>query len=381
MDRKNLKIVIAPDSFKESLTSTEICNAIEEGILKGNPLANCIKIPMADGGEGTTKALIDAIGGEIYNAVVTGPMGSMVDASYGISSDGQIGILEMASASGIDLVSYENRNPMVTTTYGTGEVIREILDKGVKKIIIGIGGSATNDCGSGMLQALGVSIKDSNLNEIGFGGGELHKAVTIDISNMDKRLNQVEILVACDVDNPLTGQKGASFVYGPQKGASSDQIIFLDNSLQKFSNIIENTVKKKVDDIPGAGAAGGLGAALYAFLNGKLMKGIDIVIEAVELEKNIRVADLVITGEGRVDSSTLYGKTVSGITSIAKKYDKPVVVLAGAIGDHGDRLYDIGVTTVFSILKQPCTLQDAYIEAYSNLVYTSENLARLINGI
>lgn len=381
MDRKDFTIIIAPDSFKESLTSTEICNAVEEGIKRGYPSAKCIKVPMADGGEGTTRALIDAIGGKIHKTMVTGPMGDMVEALYGISSNGEIGILEMASASGIDLVPLDMRNPMITTTYGTGEVIKNVLDNGVKKIIIGIGGSATNDCGAGMLQALGVSIKDSWSNEIGFGGGQLDKTAFIDISGIDKRLKDIEILVACDVDNPLIGDNGASAVYGPQKGATLEQVTILDCNLRIFSDIIEKTIKKSVANVPGAGAAGGLGAALYGFLDGKLMRGIDIVIEAVQLESHIRTADLVITGEGKIDSSTLYGKTVSGVTSLAKKYEKPVIALAGAIGDHGDRLYDIGVTTVLSILKRPCNLHEAYSEAYENLIYTSENLARLLNKL
>lgn len=381
MDKRSLKVVIAPDSFKESLSSTEVSNVIEIGIKRGLPSAKCVKIPMGDGGEGTMKALIDAIGGNIYDVMVTGPLGNRVKASYGISLDGEIGVLEMASASGIDLVPIDLRNPMITTTYGTGEVIKEVLNHGVKKIIIGIGGSATNDCGAGMLQALGVSISNSAEVEIDYGGGALDKAVKIDINGLDSRIQDVEIQVACDVDNPLTGETGASRIYGPQKGADSKQVDILDYNLKHFAMLIEKELHIKVDDIPGAGAAGGLGAALHGFLNGKLMRGIDIVIKAVKLEEHIKDADLVITGEGKIDSSTLYGKTVAGVTNISKKYDVPVIALTGAIGDDAQKLYDMGVSSMFSITQHPCSLKEAYRDAAENLQRTSENISRMIDKL
>ena len=270
--KKDFTIVLAPDSFKESMTAKEACMAMERGIKKVNPDIKCIHVPMADGGEGTMQSLVDATNGKVYSLEVVGPLGNKVQAEYGILGDGEIGILEMASASGIHLVSLDKRNPLITTTYGTGEVIKACLDKGVKKLLIGIGGSATNDGGAGVIQALGGRLLDKNGNELGFGGGELDKLHSIDLTNFDSRLKDVIVEVACDVNNPLCGERGASNVFGPQKGATPEMVKLLDDNLRHYAGIIKSQLGKDVLDAEGAGAAGGLGAGLMAFLNGTLKK-------------------------------------------------------------------------------------------------------------
>ena len=330
-----MKIVIAPDSFKGSLTAIEVSDAIEIGVKKAFPDSLVEKIPMADGGEGTVQCLVNATQGKLYDKEVVGPLGETVVASFGILGDQTTASIEMASASGLPLVPPDRKNPMITTTYGTGQLIKAALDHGCQKMIIGIGGSATNDGGAGMLQALGVQLLDKSGKEIGFGGEQLTKLAQIDISKIDPRIRDVKILVASDVQNPLCGDTGASRIYGPQKGATEEMIIALDAALSHYADIIKQDLGKKIKNIPGAGAAGGLGAGLIAFLDAELKPGIDIVINTVQLERIVQDADLVITGEGEINGSTIYGKTPIGVARVAKKFQIPVLSVSALIDDSG----------------------------------------------
>ena len=377
--KKDLTIVLAPDSFKESMTAKEVCESMEAGIKKINKDITCIHVPMADGGEGTMQSLVDATYGEVYSLNVVGPLGDEIKAEYGILGDGEIGILEMASASGIHLVPKEKRNPLITTSYGTGQLIKACLDKGVKKLLIGIGGSATNDGGAGVVQALGGKLLDKDGNELSFGGGELKKLHKIDLTNFDKRLKDVKIEVACDVNNPLCGEKGASNVFGPQKGATPEMVDLLDDSLNHYASVIKEQIGKDVLNVPGAGAAGGLGAGLMAFLNGELKKGIDMVIEYSKLEEKVKDADMVWTGEGSIDFQTQYGKTPIGVAKIAKKYNKPVIALAGRVGDNIDVLYENGIDSIFGIIRELTDIDQALLNGKRNIQRTSEDIVRLIN--
>lgn len=377
--KKDLTIVLAPDSFKESMTAKEACEAMERGIKKVNNNINCIHVPMADGGEGTMQSLVDATNGKVYSLKVVGPLGNEVEAQYGILGDGDVGILEMASASGIHLVSTEKRNPLLTTTYGTGQIIKACLDHGVKKLLIGLGGSATNDGGAGVIQALGGKLLDKQGNELSFGGGELGKLNSIDLENFDSRLKDIAIEVACDVNNPLCGEKGASNVFGPQKGATKEMIGILDNNLKHYADIIKRQLGKDVLNEPGAGAAGGLGAGLMAFLDGTLKKGIEMVIEYASLEEKVKDADMVWTGEGSIDFQTQYGKTPLGVATVAKKYNKPVIALAGRVGEGIDVLYEKGIDSIFGIMKGVTPIEEALANGQENIEKTAENIIRLMN--
>lgn len=377
--KKDLVIVLAPDSFKESMTAKEACEAMERGIKKANSNIRCIHMPMADGGEGTMQSLVDATNGKVYFLTVVGPLGNEVEAQYGILGGGKVGIIEMASASGIQLLPIEKRNPLITTTYGTGQLIKACLDYGVEKILIGIGGSATNDGGAGVVQALGGKLLDKQGNELGFGGGELGKLNSIDLSGFDVRLKNVIVEVACDVNNPLCGKQGASNVFGPQKGATQKMIGILDYNLKHYADSIRNYTGKDVLDEPGAGAAGGLGAGLMAFLNGSLRKGIEIVIEYTGLEEKVKNADMVWTGEGSIDFQTQYGKTPFGVAAVAKKYNKPVIALAGRVGEGIDALYENGIDSIFGIMKGVTSIEEALAKGPENIEKTAENIVRLMN--
>lgn len=376
--KKDLIIVLAPDSFKESMTAKEACEAMERGIKKVNSNIKCVHVPMADGGEGTMKSLIDATNGKIYSLDVTGPLGNKVKAEYGVLGNGEIGVLEMASASGIHLVPLEKRNPLITTTYGTGEIIKACLDKGVKKLLIGIGGSATNDGGAGAIQALGGKLLDKKGCQIGFGGGQLGKIDKIDLTNLDSRLKDVVVEVACDVTNPLCGERGASYVFAPQKGANIETVKILDDNLKHYAKIIKQQLSKDVLEKEGAGAAGGLGAGLMAFLNGNLKRGIEMVIEYSGLEEKIKNCDMVWTGEGSIDFQTQYGKTPLGVATIAKKYDKPVIALAGNVGDDIAVLYDKGIDSIFCITRNVVCINEALKKGKENIEKISENIIRLM---
>ncbi len=373
-----MKIVIAPDSFKESLTALEAATAIEKGMKKILPDANFIKVPMADGGEGTVQSLVDATDGKIIPKTVTGPLGEPVEAFFGISGDEKTAVIEMAAASGLHLVPLEKRNPLITTTKGTGELIAAALDFGVEQIIIGIGGSATNDGGAGMARALGLKLMDSNGNEIGDGGGALSSLASIDLNNADKRLAAVKIEVACDVDNPLTGPKGASHIFGPQKGATPEMVETLDNNLHHYAEVILRDTGKDIENIPGAGAAGGLGGGLLAFLSAELKKGVEIVLEATMLEEHLKEADFVITGEGKIDGQSIFGKTPIGVAKTAKLHDVPVIAIAGNVAADSEIVHEHGIDAVFSIVPGVVSLEDAFQNASHFVERTSANIAALI---
>ena len=372
-----MKIVIAPDSYKESLSAMGVAQAIEDGFKQLIPNAEYVKLPMADGGEGTVQSLVDATNGSIIQHPVIGPLGEIVEGFYGMFGDGKTAIIEMAAASGLDLVSPEQRNPLKTTTYGTGELIKAVLDKGVEHIIIGIGGSATNDGGLGMAQALGIRMLDAEGHELVFGGGELSKLTTIDLTNLDPRLQNVRLEVACDVDNPLCGPKGASQVFGPQKGATPEMVELLDANLAHYASIMKNQLGVDVIDLPGAGAAGGLGAALVGLLNAELRPGINIVMDAVNLDEIVSDADLVITGEGRIDSQTIHGKTPIGVARTAKKHKLPVIGIAGCLASDCGVVHEHGIDAVFAAVNRSVDLPTALAEAAKNIELTARNVAAM----
>jgi glycerate kinase len=370
-----MKIVIAPDSYKESLSAMEVAIQIEAGFREIYPDAEYVKLPVADGGEGTVDAMVAATGGRQINVSVTGPTGKPVLAHFGITGNQQCAVIEMASASGLECIPPEERNPLITTSYGTGELIKAALDLGVTEFIIGLGGSATNDGGAGMLQALGIHLLDKAGHNIGKGGQCLSELEYVDVSGMDPRLKQCRITVACDVTNPLTGPQGASAIFGPQKGANPAMVRFLDENLKHYAEVIARQTGKDVEFAPGAGAAGGLGAALLAFLNAELRSGIEIVTEAVELEKAIMDADLVITGEGRIDSQSIKGKVPVGVARLAKRHNKPVIGIAGSLSADVAVVYEHGIDCVFSVLNKVCSLDEALNDAAANVRLTARNIA------
>ena len=375
-----MKVVIAPDSFKGSLSASAVSDNIAKGVRKVFEHAEILSIPMADGGEGTVQSLVDCTGGVIIGTKVSGPLMEEVDAFYGILGDGITAVIEMAAASGLPLLREEERNPMKTTTYGTGELIKHALDKGCRRIIIGIGGSATNDGGAGMIKALGARLLDRDGNDVGYGGGSLDKIHAIDLSNMDERVGSSSIVVACDVDNPMIGIRGASHVFGPQKGADKEMVKILDKNLEHYSEVVERTTGVSIKDFPGAGAAGGLGGGLMAFLGAELKRGIDIVIEATGLVEKIKGADIVITGEGMMDYQTQYGKTPYGVAQAARKYNIPVIAIVGSIGHNAEALYDLGFSGIFSIISRPMNLAEAISECAELLEKTSENVMRTVKA-
>jgi len=356
-----MKIVIALDSFKGSLSTYDASVSAEKGILRafGAQKVEVIKVPLADGGEGTVQALVSATGGQVIYTDVTGPLGAPVKAFYGILGDRKTAAIEMAAASGLYLVPLDKRNPLNTTTYGTGELIKKALERGCREFIIGIGGSATNDGGAGMAQALGVRLLDEQGNDIAFGGSALKQLDRIDISNLDSRINESKISVACDVDNPLCSERGASVVYGPQKGATPEMVKILDEALEHFAALIKRDLGKEILNIPGAGAAGGLGGGLIAFLGASLQSGIEMVIEKVQLREKIKDADFVITGEGKIDSQTIFGKTPVGVAKTAKEFNIPVIGVAGAVADDASIVHEHGIDTLFSIMNYPIDLESA----------------------
>lgn len=370
-----MKIVIAPDSFKESLSALEVANNIRAGFLEIFPDADYVVLPVADGGEGTVEAMVAATSGSVVSLAVSGPLGKPVDAFLGLTGDGRTAIIEMAAASGLMLVPPEARDPLITTTFGVGELIRAALDRGARHFIVGIGGSATNDGGAGMLQALGVRLLDADGKPIGPGGGELGRLASIDVSGLDPRLADCRVEVACDVDNPLIGPRGASAVFGPQKGATPDKVALLDANLGHYAAVIKAVLGADVAHLPGAGAAGGLGAGFKAFLGADLKPGSEIVTTAVGLDAVVADADLVITGEGRIDGQTIYGKTPIGVATVAKRHGKPVIGIAGSLGADSEAVFDHGIDAVFGVLPRACSLAEAFAEAGDNLRVTARNVA------
>lgn len=373
-----MKIVIAPDSYKESLSALEVATQIEAGFREIFPEACYVKLPIADGGEGTVEAMVAATNGDIIEVDVTGPLGDPIHSFYGISGDRQQAFIEMAAASGLEQVAPELRNPMNTTSWGTGELIRYALDSGVQSILIGIGGSATNDGGIGMVQALGARLLDSDGEPLGLGGREVARLASIDISGLDKRLKACRIEVACDVTNLLTGKEGASAVFGPQKGATPEMVTKLDQALEHYAKIISRDLDIDVMMLSGGGAAGGMGAALFAFCGAQLQQGIEIVTRALKLDELVRDADLVITGEGRIDSQSIHGKVPIGVAKVAKRYNIPVIGIAGSLTPDVAVVYGHGLDAVFSVLYRICTLDEALNEAGDNLRMAARNIAATI---
>ena len=358
-----MNIVIAPDSFKECLSAKEVATAIAMGIFEAISDVEVFKIPISDGGEGLLETLMQGAGGKFVEVVVKDPLMRSIKASYGILEDKKTAVIEMALASGLELLKENEKNPMLTSTYGTGQLIKDALDNGCTKIIIGIGGSATNDGGAGMARALGAKFLNKKGEELKEGGGSLNELNNIDLSNFDDRLSRCEVVVACDVSNPLTGPNGASMVYGGQKGGSHEDLLKLDKNLAHLAAIIKSELQIDIAETPGAGAAGGIGAALMAFMKGRLVNGIELVLETLKMEEYIKSADLVITGEGKIDGQTLHGKTIAGIAKMAKKYRVPVVVITGKIGEDIEPIYDMGVCGVYSIVNEPMDLHQAITEA------------------
>ncbi|MCC5890197.1 MAG: glycerate kinase [Alkalibacterium sp.] len=373
-----MKIVIAPDSFKESLTALEAAQAIEEGMKKVFIDADFIKVPMADGGEGTVQSVIDSTGGSLKTLTVTGPLNTPVEASYGLSGDKKLAVIEMASSSGLDKVPFEKRNPLVTTTYGFGELITDALDEGAEEILLGIGGSATNDGGAGMIKNLGGRLLDVEGNTIPEGGQGLKHLAQIDVSGMHPRLKDVTIRVACDVDNPLTGKEGASYIYGPQKGGTPEQLKELDKNLTHFAVVIKEQLGIDIEHVPGSGAAGGLGAGIMAFLDGNLENGGELLVDILELDEKVKDADFVITGEGGINHQTIYGKTPVAVSRVALRHKVPVIAMAGSISEGYESVYEEGIQAVFSVVNQPGSLEVALENGYMNLKKTAENVARVI---
>ncbi|ENM3767469.1 glycerate kinase [Vibrio cholerae] len=372
-----MKVVIAPDSFKESLTAKQVCDAIQAGLARVWHDAKFVAIPVADGGEGTVQSLVDATQGRLVEVKVMGPQGKRVEAFYGMLGDNQTAVIEMAAASGLHHVPLAQRDPKLTTSFGTGELIRHALDQGVTKLIIGLGGSATNDGGVGMLAALGARFTNADGDPIQLTGGGLRELTHIDLQDFDPRLQNCDILVACDVNNPLCGDKGASAVFGPQKGATPEDVQLLDGALRQFGLLTEKVTGKMVLESAGAGAAGGMGAALLAYAQARLRPGIEIVLETVQLAHQVSDADLVITGEGRIDSQTVHGKTPMGVAKVAKRFDVPVLALCGCTGDNYQAVYQCGIDAVFAAVPRTMSLEDALKESDFNLADLAENVARL----
>lgn len=370
-----MKIVIAPDSFKESLSALDVATQIELGFRDVFPAASYVKLPVADGGEGTVDAMVAATQGKIVNLTVTGPSGEPVDAFYGLSGDGRCAIIEMAAASGLERVPSGQRDVLRATSWGTGELILHALNNGIEHLIIGLGGSATNDGGAGMMQALGARLLDDRGEQIGYGGAALSALKAIDLDEFDARILRCKIEVACDVTNPLLGEQGASAVFGPQKGADAQQVQQLDDALAHFATVIQRDLGVDVLSLPGGGAAGGLGAGLYAFCQATLRPGIEIVTDAVGLDAQVQNATLVITGEGRIDSQTIHGKVPTGVARIAKRYNKPVIAIAGSLTRDAGIVHQHGLDAIFSVIYRICTLDEALQEAGDNVRMTARNVA------
>ncbi|MFT8554545.1 MAG: glycerate kinase [Zymomonas mobilis] len=377
-----MKFLLAPDSFKGSLTAKEAALAMERAIQKILPEAETVILPMADGGEGTVQSLIDATQGQRISERVMNPLMQPVMADYGILGDGKTAIIEMAAASGLQFVDEKSKNPLITTTYGTGQLMKSALDRGIRKIIMGMGGSATNDGGAGMAEALGVRFLDKKGRPITRGGGGLSTLAEIDISGLDPRIADTKIIIASDVTNPLVGEIGASAVFAPQKGANPDMVRQLDNNLRHYADLIKASLGKEIAEKAGAGAAGGLSGGLLAFTDATIEKGIELVIRITGLMEKSKDADYVLTGEGGIDFQTQYGKTPMGVAKAAKKANPETVVIAlgGYIGEQIDSLYQKGIDAIFGILPAAMPLDQALLSAAANVERTTENIVRLIKA-
>ena len=376
-----MKVVIAPDSYKGCLSALEVAKAMERGVLSVFPTAEVRKIPIADGGEGTVAALVTATDGQLRQAEVTDPLGNKISAHWGVLGDGRTAVIEMAAASGLPLVPKEKRDPRVTTTYGTGELIKAALADGLAKIIIGIGGSATNDGGTGMARALGVRFLDAAGREVAAGGGSLAEICQIDTTGLDPRLKNTEIVVACDVDNPLCGTRGASAVFGPQKGATPEMVQQLDAGLAKYASCARQATGRDVAEKAGAGAAGGLGAGLMFFTPAQLKPGVEIVLDAVGFSDIVRDADFVITGEGRTDFQTAFGKAPVGVAKVAKTHGAPVFCISGGLGEGADDVLAQGIDAVMSICERPLSLEECMAAGAQLIEPAAARLSRIVMAV
>lgn len=378
-----MKVTIAIDSFKGSLSTFQAGEAAAEGVRKVFPDARITICPLADGGEGTVDAIIAATGGEMVEVAVHDPIGRLINSSYGIISHTKTAIIEMSAAAGITLIDEKHRNPLNTTTYGVGELILDAISKGCRKFIVGIGGSATNDGGIGMLQALGFEFLDKNGKQVSCGAKGLKDIVEIKTDNVSKELKECFFWVACDVKNTLCGKNGCSAIYGPQKGATPQMIEEMDLWLGNYAKLTKKVLPTADANIPGTGAAGGLGYAFLSYLNAKLESGIDLVIKETELEKHIQDTDIVVTGEGRLDGQSYMGKAPIGVAKLAKKYRKHTIAFSGCVTDDAVICNQHGIDAFFPILRHPCSLQEAMHRdnAYKNLVDTAEQVFRLIKAV
>ena len=373
-----MRIVIAPDSFKGTLTAAEVAAEISAGWCSAMPDAVCVPIPLADGGEGTVEAMVDATGGELVTVEVEGPYGAAVMASYGLlggSDEEKQAVIEMSAASGLHLRASEDQSPRFASSFGTGQLIRHALDSGVRHIILGLGGSATNDGGAGMAQALGASLVTASGDSLARGGSALQRLESIDRSNIHPAVEECVFEVACDVENPLTGPDGASAVFGPQKGASPDDVVELDRALSRFAAVVESDGSAVKRTHPGGGAAGGLGFGAMVFLGAELKLGIDIVMDTVRFGARLVDADLVITGEGRMDAQTLAGKAPFGVLRRAQKMGVPVIAIVGSIGDGAEQVIEAGMAAIFDVVPAPIDLEGALDASRANLRRTSRDIA------
>tara|TARA_Y100000780_G_scaffold218404_1_gene223421 strand:+ start:135 stop:1262 length:1128 start_codon:yes stop_codon:yes gene_type:complete len=374
-----MKIVIAPDSFKGSLTAAEAAEAIETGFRAVYPDAEYVKVPMADGGEGTVQSLVDATSGTIITQLVSGPMGDMVAGFFGILGDRQTAVIEMAAASGIHWVRPKERDVFLASSFGTGQLINAALDRGCDKLIVGLGGSATNDGGIGMMKALGAQFFDQDGVQLAADVRALLQLASIDLQYLDPRLDKTEIVVACDVDNPLCGENGAARVFGPQKGATEEDIAVLDQALTRYGDILSANAGRDIASEPGAGAAGGMGAAFIGLIDAVLKPGVDIVIEIVDLANSLVDANLVITGEGRVDNQTIHGKTPTGVAKVAKSCNLPVICIAGSVEDGADFTHQLGIDEIYSVTEGDYDLTEVLIEAEHKLTQAAQKIAKSLN--
>ncbi len=375
-----MKVVIAIDSLKGSLTSIEAATAIKQGILNVDGNIDIEIKPLADGGEGTVEALVEGMNGEIETISVTGPILDKVDATYGILKDTNTAIIEMAQASGLPLVPQDLRNPLNTTTYGVGEIIKEAIKKGCRNFIVGIGGSATNDCGIGMLQALGFEFYNKENKLVGLGGKELNEIKYIKTDNKLKELDECKFRIACDVNNPLYGENGAAYIYGPQKGATEEIVKELDEGLRNFAKVVKSDLNKDIANVEGVGAAGGLGFGFLGFLNAKLESGIKIILDEIKLEESVKDADIVITGEGRLDNQTAMGKAPIGVAKLAKKHNAKVIAIAGCTTEDAVECNKEGIDAYFSIVNSTMSIEEAMKPetAKNNIIQTVTQIFNLI---
>ena len=375
-----MKVLIAPQSFKSSVSAMAAAQAIERGVKRASTEVETVLVPVADGGDGTLEVLVNSTGGEIFRSIVTGPLGHAVEASWGVMGDGRTAVIEMARASGLAMVPLRRRNPRTTTTYGTGEIIREAMDKGYSSIIVGLGGSATNDAGMGMASALGAKFLDDQGKVLPKGGAALARLASIDLSKLNPKLGEATVIGATDVTNPLCGPSGASAIYGPQKGATPEMVAELDAALANFARVAHRDMG--IDFLngehPGAGAAGGLGAGLMAFANCRLQSGIDLVCEVLKFDENVRDADLILTGEGRADLSSIYDKAPVGVARKAAPYRVPTVILAASLGEGYEQLYQHGIAGIVCIADRPMSFDRSIARTEELLEGAAERTVRLL---